>query len=56
MHEFGTKLTSKAGLEAITSYKVNGEQLFFPPRGEPIPNEGAASLDFSPADSNRIVH
>jgi tungstate transport system substrate-binding protein len=25
-------LTSKAGLEAITSYKINGEQLFFPPR------------------------
>jgi tungstate transport system substrate-binding protein len=25
-------LTSKAGLDAITSYKINGEQLFFPPR------------------------
>jgi tungstate transport system substrate-binding protein len=25
-------LTSKAGLEAITSYRINGEQLFFPPR------------------------
>jgi tungstate transport system substrate-binding protein len=27
-------LTSKAGLEAITSYKINGEELFFPPRSE----------------------
>jgi tungstate transport system substrate-binding protein len=26
-------LTSKAGLEAITSYRIDGEQLFFPPRG-----------------------
>jgi tungstate transport system substrate-binding protein len=25
-------LTSKAGLAAITSYKINGEELFFPPR------------------------
>jgi tungstate transport system substrate-binding protein len=25
-------LTSKPGLEAITSYRINGEQLFFPPR------------------------
>lgn len=25
-------LTSKAGLDAITSYKINGEELFFPPR------------------------
>ena len=25
-------LTSKAGLDAITSYRINGEQLFFPPR------------------------
>lgn len=25
-------LTSRAGLDAITSYKINGEQLFFPPR------------------------
>src|SRR6202140_4667362 len=25
-------LTSNAGLEAITSYRINGEQLFFPPR------------------------
>jgi tungstate transport system substrate-binding protein len=24
-------LTSKAGLDAITSYKINGEELFFPP-------------------------
>jgi len=27
-------LTSKPGLDAITSYRINGEQLFFPPRGE----------------------
>jgi tungstate transport system substrate-binding protein len=26
-------LTSKPGLDAITSYRINGEQLFFPPRG-----------------------
>jgi tungstate transport system substrate-binding protein len=26
-------LTSKAGLDAITSYRIGGEQLFFPPRG-----------------------
>jgi tungstate transport system substrate-binding protein len=25
-------LTSKAGLDAITSYRINGEHLFFPPR------------------------
>ena len=25
-------LTSKAGLDAITSYKIAGEQLFFPPK------------------------
>ena len=25
-------LTSRAGLDAITSYKINGEELFFPPR------------------------
>jgi tungstate transport system substrate-binding protein len=25
-------LTSKVGLDAITSYRINGEQLFFPPR------------------------
>src|SRR6202166_584910 len=25
-------LTSKAGLDAITSYKIGGEELFFPPR------------------------
>jgi tungstate transport system substrate-binding protein len=25
-------LTSKPGLDAITSYKINGEELFFPPR------------------------
>jgi tungstate transport system substrate-binding protein len=27
-------LTSKAGLDAITSYRINGEQLFFPPRDD----------------------
>jgi tungstate transport system substrate-binding protein len=27
-------LTSKPGLDAITSYRINGEELFFPPRGE----------------------
>jgi len=27
--------TSKPGLDAITSYKINGEELFFPPRSEP---------------------
>jgi tungstate transport system substrate-binding protein len=27
-------LTSKQGLDAITSYKINGEELFFPPRSE----------------------
>jgi tungstate transport system substrate-binding protein len=27
-------LTSKDGLAAITSYKINGEQLFFPPRSD----------------------
>jgi len=25
-------LTSKPGLDAITSYRIDGEQLFFPPR------------------------
>jgi tungstate transport system substrate-binding protein len=25
-------LTSKSGLDAITSYRIAGEQLFFPPR------------------------
>jgi tungstate transport system substrate-binding protein len=28
-------LTSKAGLDAITSYRIAGEQLFFPPRPAP---------------------
>jgi tungstate transport system substrate-binding protein len=28
-------LTAKAGLDAITSYKINGEELFFPPRAGP---------------------
>jgi tungstate transport system substrate-binding protein len=27
-------LTSKSGVDAITSYKINGEELFFPPRVE----------------------
>ena len=27
-------LTSKPGLDAITSYKINGEELFFPPRSK----------------------
>jgi tungstate transport system substrate-binding protein len=27
-------LASKPGLDAITSYKINGEELFFPPRRE----------------------
>jgi tungstate transport system substrate-binding protein len=27
-------LTTKPGLDAITSYKINGEELFFPPRAE----------------------
>jgi tungstate transport system substrate-binding protein len=32
-------ITSKSGLDAITSYKINGEQLFFPPRKEPTSDE-----------------
>ena len=28
-------LTSRAGLDAITSYRIAGEQLFFPPRSAP---------------------
>ena len=39
-------LTSKAGLDAITCYKINGEQLFFPPRGELVSDESTASLNF----------
>jgi tungstate transport system substrate-binding protein len=31
-HTWHEWLTSKAGLDAIASYKINGEQLFFPPR------------------------
>jgi tungstate transport system substrate-binding protein len=27
-------LTAKPGLDAITSYRINGEELFFPPRSE----------------------
>ena len=29
-------LTSKSGLDAITSYKIDGEEVFFPPRAEEI--------------------
>jgi tungstate transport system substrate-binding protein len=29
-------LTSKSGLDAITSYKINGEEVFFPPRPKEI--------------------
>jgi tungstate transport system substrate-binding protein len=29
-------LTTKPGLDAITSYKINGEEVFFPPRREAI--------------------
>jgi hypothetical protein len=29
-------LTSKSGLDAITSYKIAGEEVFFPPRPEEI--------------------
>jgi tungstate transport system substrate-binding protein len=39
-------LTSNVGLDAITSYKINGEQLFFPPRGGLVSNESTASLNF----------
>ena len=28
-------LTAKSGLDAITSYRINGEELFFPPRAVP---------------------
>jgi tungstate transport system substrate-binding protein len=49
-------LTSKAGLDAIASYKINGEQLFFPLRGEPISNESTTSLSNSPADTRRRFH
>jgi tungstate transport system substrate-binding protein len=49
-------LTSKAGLDAITSYKINGEQLFFPPRREPSPSESTVSLNISSADSKRVFH
>jgi tungstate transport system substrate-binding protein len=27
-------LTSKPGLDAILSYKIDGEEVFFPPRAE----------------------
>jgi tungstate transport system substrate-binding protein len=29
-------LTSKSGRDAITSYKIDGEEVFFPPRAEEI--------------------
>jgi tungstate transport system substrate-binding protein len=48
-------LTSKAGLDAITSYKINGEQQYFPPCVEPISNESTTSLDFGGAD-RRVFH
>jgi tungstate transport system substrate-binding protein len=44
-------LTSMAGLEAITSYKINGEQLFFPLRAEPI-----SKREFSDVDNKRVFH
>jgi ABC-type tungstate transport system permease subunit len=47
-------LTSKAGLDTITSYKINGEQLLFPPRAEPISNESTTLLNFSRADNRRV--
>jgi ABC-type tungstate transport system permease subunit len=53
IHEW---LTSKAGLKAITSYKINGEQLFFPPRREPISKEGTALLSFDHAEGGRVFH
>ena len=49
-------LTSKAGLDTITSYRVNGEQLFFPPRREPVSDESTASLDHGRADGKRVFH
>jgi len=49
-------LTSKAGLDAITSYKINGEQLFSPLRGEPISNDSSPALDFGGTDSRRVFH
>jgi tungstate transport system substrate-binding protein len=49
-------LTSKAGLEAITSYKMNGEQLFFPLPGEPISYESSPSPDFGGTDGKRVFH
>jgi tungstate transport system substrate-binding protein len=49
-------LTSKAGLDAITSYKINGEQLFFPPRAEPISDQSTPSLKFIGADRSGVLH
>jgi tungstate transport system substrate-binding protein len=48
-------LTSTTGLDAITSYKINGEQLFFPPHREPTSNESTPSLNFR-EDRRRIFH
>jgi tungstate transport system substrate-binding protein len=50
------RLTSKAGLEAITSYKINGEQLFFPPHREPISKESPTWLNFDRAEFGRVSH
>lgn len=41
-------LTSRAGFDAITSYKINGEQLFFPPRDEPIRDDKCALVELQP--------
>jgi tungstate transport system substrate-binding protein len=49
-------LTSKAGLEAITSYRINGEQLFFPPRRELISRESTTLLNFDRAEGGRVFH
>jgi tungstate transport system substrate-binding protein len=49
-------LTSEAGLDAITSYKINAEQLFFPPRREPISKESTTLLNFDRAEGGRVFH
>jgi tungstate transport system substrate-binding protein len=49
-------LTSRAGIDTITSYRINGEQLFFPPHREPISNKSSASLNFSRADNRHVFH
>jgi tungstate transport system substrate-binding protein len=38
-------ITSKSGLDAITSYRINGERLFFPTRGEKSLAMGETSTD-----------